>query len=413
MIVFLLFLIGLGIVATQIRKPRLFIALTAGYAINLALIFTQRYVRPIFYSSDQQRFVDLANELAAMDFFSFLLQFDPTGSYLISWFAALIFKVLGSDLLYVNFFFVYAWVGTIAFSCKLSTMITGNKNISFLIVLFVIFTPSVSIVNAAFLRESFIIFFLVVSVYYSYQWYLSKNLHFFIKSIIFMTLAGFFHGAFYFLCVILVLFYMKESLLKLRVRYLDLFFVFALVPLFAVASIKLADNVKVKMAFSLIAGDERSVERFLTSTEDRSSYEGINRLQLPDIDGSNAVSFITSLARRVAAFSSSPFIQHYSKVTDIPRIYDSLVFVFACVLCFLIYKDGRRYDDKRIKFYFKLFIPMMLLVMLMFSLGSFDVGTSQRHRLKFMPVFMVVTFSMYYVSRSLYRINRQRRVVGG
>lgn len=406
MIPLVFFVAGAMLVATQYRTPKLLIVLGFGYAANLALIFTQRYIRPVFYSSDQQRFLDFANELAVMDFPSYLLQFDPTGSYVISWFAALVFKVFGGDLLYVNFFFIYAWLGAIIYSYKLAQLIAGRKKIALFISMFLAITPSVSIVNAAFLRESFIIFLLTVSVYYAYSWYLTKKLPSFLKSVVLMILAGIFHGAFYFLSILLLLYYLKESLLRSRLRYLDLLFIFSFIPVLGIFSLDVAENVKVQMAVSLLSGDAQAGELFLSSEKDRSDYEGINSLTLPTIDTSSPVYFLGDLTKRVIVFVSSPFINHYYKVTDIPRIYDSLVFILTGVLFVLIYSNAWRYHDLRIEFYCKLFGPMMLLLVLMFAIGSFDVGTSQRHRLKFMPIFMVVTFATYYVQSRLARAKK-------
>lgn len=403
-----LFFVGVLIILTQVKRGGLFVGLIIGYSINLFLVSLQRYVRPIFYSSDQQRFLDYANELMSMDFYSFVSHFDPAGSYLISWFAALVFRVLGSDLLYVNFFFVYAWMGTVITSYKLSLFITEKRRAATIISLFVAFIPSVSIINAAFLRESFIIFFLMSAFYYSCKWYVSRKAIFFLGSVFFMLLAGFFHGVLYFFVVLLVFFYLGDVFRRRHFRYADLVIILILVPFFAVVSLKLVDNVKVQVVISLFSSGGDSIEKYLSSNDDLDGFDdeaSINALRLPMVDLNDPVSFGVSVVDRVFTFSYSPFLHQYYKLTDIPRIFDSIIFLTAIFLSFLIYKNGRSCSDARVRFYLSVFMPLIILLVVMFAIGSSDVGTSQRHRLKFFPVFWVITTSVYYLIQSKGRVN--------
>lgn len=407
MVILFLVSIGFVIVSSQYKNVSLFILLVVGYVINLLALYFNYNVKSIFTSSDQLRFLELAQTLADLDFYSYLLQFDPTGSYVISWFAAFVFKVFGKELVYVNLFFIYAWLGTIVYSYKICYLTTKNKRKSLLIVAFLIFLPSAIIVNMAFLRESFVIFFFTASMYFSYLWFLRNKQADFIKAILFAVGAGFFHGVFYIVAIYLLVYYFKRSFSRYSIRYIDLLVLLMLVPVISGASLKLVDNVKIKMAIALLSGKSEAVQVYFT-VEDRSDYDGINALSLPKIDSSNPLIFSMSLFERVLAFISSPFIHQVYKVTDIPRVYDSLVFIFAIIVFMINYKRSRNFKNLNVNFYFKFFIPIFFLLLIAFAFGSFDVGTSQRHRLKIMPVFMMLTFSLYYMLSTHYKGSKKK-----
>lgn len=403
-----LILLGLAIIFFQYKRPLLFLVLIFGYLVNIGLILTQRFVRPLFFSSDQVRFYDYAIELSNLVFLEFLAEFNPGQSYVISWFAGLIFKVFGQDLLYVNFFFVFAWIGTIIFAYKLSCLIILNKKKASLISGFVALIPSLSILNAAFLRESLIIFFFMGFFYYLLCWYIKRSFRLYLISLLLLFLAGVFHGAFILLIPIVIGCFILEVFKKRKIKYVELFFIFLVLLASFPVGYKAINNVKVQMAISLLSADTKSIDKYLQQ-KDRSDYEGINSLSMPQVDLSNPFNAAFSIASRSFYFSSSPFIHHYYKITDIPRIYDSLIFIFCLILLFTNYRKIKHSKERLDFFYKKLFIPLVLFLIVLFSLGSFDVGTSQRHRLKFLPVVVVVTLS--YRQRAI--SNRRHIIVNG
>jgi hypothetical protein len=92
-------------------------------------------------------------------------------------------------------------------------------------------------------------------------------------------------------------------------------------------------------------------------------------------------------------FSSTPAPWHFFKITDAPRILDSLI--FSLLLIYAVYLRVAKKNIGSLKVINYFILPVVLFMVLMYSFGSFDVGTGQRHRLKIEPLLIVVYLSVF------------------
>ncbi len=396
--------VGLAIVFTQIKRSNLFLILLASFVLKAALALTQRYVRPIFVSSDQGRFYDLAVEWSSNGFWAVLPNFDPMQSYVISWVSALVFSIFGNDIIYAQFIIVYFALGAIIYSYKIAFFLSQDKSIANIVALVVAVLPSLNILTAALLRENFIIFFILASIYNALMWHENNNFVFMLKSFIFIILAGFFHGALYLVIPIYGFLFLKsilKSSLKLDLKLIYLaFFLVALSVSFAGLYV-LKDNVKVKMAINLVQGDDRAVQKLSMDDIASSDKEGINSISYPQLEGGGFLSLISSAPVRMIFFSYTPAPWHFFKITDIPRILDS--FIFSWLLFYALYLRVRMKKNSSLKVVNYFILPVLLFMVVMYSFGSFDVGTGQRHRLKIEPLLIAV-----YLSIFIYRVKSKK-----
>ncbi|MBE0472137.1 MAG: hypothetical protein IBX55_21845 [Methyloprofundus sp.] len=399
--------IGFFIILLNYKRVELFLVILCAYFVKLALVFTQRFVRPVFSSSDQVNFLNTAVEWSSLEFIELLGKFDPTQSYVISWVSALIFYFFGHEVVLVNILMSWIGLGTIIVAYKFSYSMSEDKRVAVLVSLLVAIIPSLSIINAALLRESFVIYFVILSFYYAFLWWNSLSIKYALLCVFSVVVSGFFHGALYFLVpffafIFLIRVVRSRYSQNKKFIYYSLFFV-SLIPVF-LFGYTMKDNVKVEMAVSMLSGEQRSIER-LSLVE--LSGEGINSIAYPSVGGGFAEKTLLAPIR-MAFFSYTPALWHFSKITDVPRIIDSILFVFFLMVAILVFIKNFR--DPRFSYYCWFVFPVVLFLILMFSFGSFDVGTGQRHRLKFLSVVVVVYGSMFFSLFRKYNFYGFRRI---
>lgn len=406
--IFVLF--GVFLILGYARHPRLFVLLWFSYAVKLSLAFLQVHVRPVFFSSDQVAFENTALEWASGGLLYTLNQFNPLESYVISFVASVLYVVFGHDPMLVHVIFAMLGVVSVALVFKIVLLYTGSSNYAFWSALFYAFIPSLSIINAAFLRESFIIFALLLFYYGASKWYLDGGVRYAFYATLAIVMAGVFHGIFYLFIPLALTFFFLVALARAKTAKKVLKVGVVVGACFGVGLafvFFIGGNVKLERAASLILLDESVTSKYLESELPSIGPRGVNEIRYPLVSDASYGAFLSNIPVRVMYLAAMPSPFHGNKITDVPRVLDSFVFVLTlgCLVLFSVF--GSRSPHYRFLVYFVL--PSIIILLIMFSLGTFEVGTGHRHRLKFLSivyVFGVVAIYQILVRRKNFGYGR-------
>ena len=404
--VLLFITVGLFLLVPYIRNTPLFLLLLASYFVRLILVFTQAYYRPLFFSSDQVRFMETAEHWSARGFYNALLYFDPTQSYVISWFAALVYSIFGVKHVLINI--VMAWLGIISViaAYKLSLLIQGSRRDALLIAFLFSLIPSLSIINAAYLRESFVITFFILSIYYAARWYRNLKARHALLSVLFLILTSIFHSAFYFLIPLYVGLFFLASMFAAQSKYkiYGLIFIASSAIFLPLAGTVISQSSKVIIAVNLFADDSPIFDENMSP-----NGLGLTQYYYPKLQTESVIKFLGSVFSRVHFFVLKPDFSMVDKITTLPRVFDTFLFSFILGGFLFLLLINFRWVQRYHGFVLFFVLPVLMLLTIGFSLGSAEVSTGQRHRLKFIGVTFVVLGSVllcYYRERKRKRALR-------
>lgn len=383
MIFMLLMIMAFVIIFLSARNASLCLIALVCFVANSVLAYIHRFVRPLGASADEVMFESLALEWSSSGVLSVFSTLDVTQSHIFSSFAALLFSIFGYEPILVNYFGGFLGALIVIYSFRLAFVLTDNKKFSIAVAIFISFLPSLYIISILFLRDIYIIFFVLAGFHNYSLWRKRHDIKNLMVATCFFIAGGLFHTA---VLVTLFLLFVLESLYRARKLtgslvtgkatitgiVFSLFIPLLLVSLIAGWALGVGAS-KVNQAVSLFEGDERAVKR-LSGEIIKTDAEVII---YPPPRSTDMLGVIFNIPERLTYILVAPFPWMYQKITDVPRILDSII-VFVLLFLFLININ-----------YFKsrnnLFIPFVAIVFsyVIFSLGTFDVLTGSRHRLKY------------------------------
>jgi hypothetical protein len=356
------------------------------------LIYVHYHIRPVFLSSDQYVFLEKAIEWSSEGLMGTFQYLNVSESYVFSWFASVVFSIVGVVPEAVSLISVLLMIVLIKLVYDTSYIVSrGSVKVSLFCSFLISAIPSISILSAVFLRDSIVVFFVSAFFYNMVVWiYEKKNIYAFF-SVISLSLAGMFHGAFLILFPVVFcigLFYLLFEKISIY-KKLMLIFILMLVPVIGILGAGFASgNSKVQVIYSLIEQDESVLNTYKTSRQESSDVY----TPYPVINDTRLLGMIYHLPLRVWYFVSKPDLTLIKKITDIPRVLDSYLFVVVLLAVIYSLANKKRFD-KRVF----LFLCILIFLFIMFAFGSHDVATAQRHRIKFIPS-LVSILGVYVLS---------------
>jgi hypothetical protein len=376
------------------------------FVSNSLLAYIHRYVRPLGASADEVMFERLALEWSTGGIWSVFSTIDVTQSHIFSSFAALLFSIFGYEPILVNYFGGFMGALIVVYSYKLAFSLTSNKNFSMATAIFAALLPSLHIISILFLRDIYIIFF-VLAGFHSYSiWRQKQDIKSLLIAVCFFMVGGLFHTAILATLFLLFVFesiYRSKNLGRSLVTgratiagiVLSLFIPFLVLTLITGWALGVGAS-KVNQAVSLFQGDERALKR-LSGEIVKTDSEVII---YPPPRSSNMLGVMANIPERLVYILVAPFPWMYKKITDIPRILDSLI-VFAALILFMMNLKMYKSRDS-------VFLPIITIVIsyVIFSLGTFDVLTGSRHRLKYMIPLVIFVASVFFIkNKSVFSVS--------
>lgn len=269
-------------------------------------------------------------------------------------------------------------VMTLVFIRRIMCILDVPENIAERVLLVAALMPFLNVYSIVLLREAWIIFFVVLSLYYFIRWYLKfgNGSVQIIKCLLSILLAMWMHaGVIGFLLgyfVAFVTYYRDKDKIRIsKSTYVALLFLL----LFAYVMILNADTLLAKFA----------VEDFGEYAETKSSGEGGERDYLTWLDLSSPSKILLFLPLKVVYFLYSPIIIDWRDLNDIAAfVLDSSVFI---VTSWIVLK--RKVAVPQYRLLKRFLILSVFVTTVLFSFGTSNTGTAIRHRAKICSFLLV------------------------
>jgi glycosyltransferase involved in cell wall biosynthesis len=352
----------------------------SAFILRAGLAFVQRFLFSLPDSSkDAATFERIAWE-AVEKWFYMEEKINFGGSYyyseVISWFYCLFGRVpLMAQLLNV---LLGALIVFIVY--KITITLFENKKAARIAAGITAFFPTLNLYSAILMRETFIVFFLALSLYFFTKWLKKGEWISFLLSLIFVFISGIFHSAM--ILVALVYFFMFVFYRPLKKKWVFIskrFLIGGLLMIFVFSLFFENFNNKIPTP------SEFNLEILEKTPRGRAMYlEGLN----PD----NYFDVVWQTPIRVTYFYLAPFPWQIREPLDLVGFAD----VFLYFILFIFFFKGLFVLMKKNKAAFLSFLFIFIIFSGVFAWGTSNYGTSLRHRQKI--VFLLIILASYYLS---------------
>ncbi|MCT7523338.1 hypothetical protein N5T57_10410 [Aliarcobacter cryaerophilus] len=360
------------------------------------LAYIHQFIRPLGASADEVMFENYGYEWSQNGLFEAILTFDPSTSYVFSTLIAVVYSIFERNPFLIQLIGAFLGSFLLLYVYKMILIFTNSKRFSLTLTFFISILPSLNIISILFLRDIYIIFFLIIFFYSYSKWLLSKKLNFFLYSLFFIILAGFFHGILFLLIPLIIIIEMIVLMSKLSfiIKFLVIkkyeFLILILTPIIFVSIIVALflglGSSKLAQGQAIFEQDPRAIQKFageIIKTE-------ADVVIYPSPEAFDFISLILHIPERVAFFLTTPYPWMYSKITDIPRIWDSLIMIILIIYLIINFKSFIQRKE-----FFILFICILFLFTV-FAFGSVETSSGTRHRLKVLVPFIILLMSFIY-----------------
>jgi hypothetical protein len=365
------------------RWPGISKIIFAAFVMRASLLLLGHYVVDLPDSeADAKSFENKAWFLAQDGFFNLINNFKGPDSDFISWFIAIPYSLFGRSLLMANSITLFFGIISIFLVWKIALKIwdshSANKA-AWIITLF----PSMNLYSVILLREIYVIFFLLIAFNGIVNWVKTNNLSSIAWTIIGFTGAIFFHtgmifGAVTFFIIILIIALKKFFKLLLNLKI----------------SIKLLLILPFTIYFLTIDYSLPKIGK-ITNFKDaiyvQSKIDQINKKRIGEgaypqflIINSPAELFYKGPIKTIY-FLFSPFPWDIKKSSHFIGFFDGLLYLW---LIYLIIKNIKIYvDDPALR----IISIVLIIYIFVFAIGVNNFGTSTRHRIKFLSLFIILS----------------------
>ena len=376
LVVLLTFFIGL-------RLPKISNILFVALIIRVIFLLLGNYFITLPDSTaDAQTFEEEAWHMAREGYFYVLSQFKGPDPRFISWLIAIPYSLLGRSLLMAQAISLLFGIGSVflgwLLANKLWNIDIANK-VGWTMALF----PSLVLYSVLVMRESYVVFFLLLALYGIAAWVKTNNY----KSIIIIMLgfggATFFHGAMIiggmvFLLVLGVVNLKKilRLLINARANIKNLVF---LMLFLTISSLYLLNKFSIPYLgyFANSTNINVILRKTTYSTRGDSSWPEWTIIRSP-------TELLYKLPARSMYVIFSPFPWEVSKPKHLIGILDAFLYMYLSYLMFLNRKIIWRDPTLRI------FLLILLCYIIIFAVGVGNFGTGIRHRSKFVVLFILL-----------------------
>lgn len=368
-----------------LKQPTISKILFVGLIFRVLILLLGQYVFILPGSSaDAVTYERIAWELAQNNLIDLLNKYPGPDSRFISWLIALPYYFFGRSLLLAKSISLLVSILSIYFSFKLAKKIWKDDYIAKKITWVIVFFPSLILYSVIVMREVYIYFFLVVSLYGVVSWVETKKFSSVLLAFLGFTGSTFFHGAMitggitFFLIVLLSSF---RDLLKL----ISKFKISLKVLLFLAISISiLTFLVFSKYQIPYLGDFDKLTE--LENLLRKGKYSTMGDASYPSWTVPNSfLELFYKIPIRSFYFLFAPFPWDITKTQHLIGMFDGLLYFY---LIFLIFKNRKTIWNSNS---LKIILMILISYIIVFSLGVGNFGTSFRHRSKFVILIIMLS----------------------
>ncbi len=382
---------------TIIISRTLFIVVILSFLIKGMLAYIHQFIRPLGASADEVMFENYGYEWSQNGVLDAILTFDPSASHVFSTLIAVVYSVFERNPFLIQL--IGAFVGSLLllYVYKMTLLFVDSKIFSLGLTFFIALIPSLNIISILLLRDVYIIFFLLVFFYNYSQWLITRKLRKFLLSFCFIILAGFFHGILFLLIPLIILIEMIILVSKLlfiiknfTIKRYDLVMLILtpiILSLIIVALFSGLGSSKIAQGKALFEQDPRAIQKFIGEIIKTEATV----VKYPSPESFDFISMAIHIPERVMFFLTTPYPWMYSKITDIPRIFDALIVTVLMGYLMINFKSFLQRKE-----FFILFICILFLFTV-FAFGTFETSSRVRHRLKVLIPFIILMSSFIYL----------------
>lgn len=241
------------------------------------------------------------------------------------------------------------------------------------------FFPMFILYAAITVRETFILYFLILSLYYLLKWHNKEEIKFFIFSSFLILFGGILHSALTLGLLVhgylILKQWFKECILRGHTKCCIGITASGLLILVIVGGV-LITGVGLHQKF----GNISTIDDIIQLQE----YKAIGRaVYLENLTLVKSVDIIWQLPIRIIYFLFAPFPWKASSLVDLIGIAD-VTFYIVLIIC-----AWKRHNNR---FYARRVLPltlMFLVLLVIFAIGSSNYGTALRHRVKIAPMLII------------------------
>lgn len=293
-------------------------------------------------------------------------------------FNGILFSMVGQWRIFGQYFNVLAGIFTVFFILKTLQLFKIREEIIKPLIIIALFFPNSMIISAIFLRESFITFFVSLSLYFFSKWLFSSKVKHIVWALIFLLPGIALHtgvvGMILGYGFAMLFFDRKSNRFKFTKPNVSYGLILLIVML--VAFILLDDVILNK--FQNLQEVDDLYNRISYSSDGGSSY-------LEGIQVTNFVQFIMYAPIRAFYFISSPLPWDWRGIFDVVSfLIDSILYVYI-----LYYFIANRKKLQKNKTNIIIFLLMIIGDLVIFGVGVSNAGTAMRHRQKLISIFLV------------------------
>ena len=366
-----------------LRFPKIFTVLFTALILRILLIIYGHYISPLPDSTaDAKSFENLAGYWSQQGLLYVISRFEGPDPKFISWIIAIPYSLFGRSILMAQSISLLCGIGSVFLGWKLATKLWNDHaaiKVAWTIALF----PSLVLYSVLILRETYMVFFLLLSLYGINLWVKTKSLKSLAISIIGFTGATFFHGAmimgaviFFTIVGISSLKSFIKSLNKFFFNYRSLILVFIYMM---VLSLYLTNRISVPYlgTFKNSTDINNLQKRTEVATRGTASWPEWTTINSP-------IEIIYKGPIRSIYLAFAPFPWDVKQIRHLIGLFDGILYMY---LSFLILCN--------IKFIFKdptlrIFLLILLVYIFIFGIGVGNFGTGIRHRSKFVVIFILL-----------------------
>lgn len=346
----------------------------AGFVIRIILLYLDIFhIIPILGSgADTERF-----HLASLYNMDAIEKWKIT-NYTI--FLELIYNLSNGSRLIAQYVNVLFGLFAIVLVQRIMHILKINRTSQLLPLLLMCFIPNISSMSAVLLRESWVVFFVSLSLYFFVKWFTYGGGISALLSIISVFSAAYMHsGVIFMLCGYFIAFitYSPQTL-KVNITLKSYFVIVGIVLFFLFASSSLG-------VFTEKFEKLENADHLVTMTN---KVNGGGSAYLQWIKTDNLLVALLVSPLKMIYFLFAPLPTEWRGLNDILAfLIDGLIYLY---IVYNIFKNKILGHASIIRSYI---LISLLLVVFAFSYGTYNAGTAMRHRVKIIPV-LVVAFAI-------------------
>lgn len=361
-----------AIIIVILRNKSILVIAFLGRLLLSLLIHFQLIKPPV---SDQIAMLRQASEWKSLGWLSLSEKLIPDHSYVHSAVGAFLYKIVGEVPLVLTLFNVFLGTLLVALTFELAKNLVGRRRANIVVWIAALFPPAL-IYSSVFIREVWGSVPFMLGLINVVHWQQKESKHALFNSIAFFSLASFFHGAYAISLAVLLALSGKDILIAiyaLKPRISNQKFITTIVAVVILGAM-IIGAIASNTTLGSIGDVSKKIEDPTSAIEEQSDRANKGGSAFPTIITDQFWLFPV----RVIYFLFSPFPWDIRSISHIQGFIATAVYSYIAVS---IYKSRRSFRGRKdIAIVFAITITMILV----FTAGTGNIGTSIRHRTKFL-----------------------------